>query len=47
MINDGTPIVGIKQIPNTILEGKGSVSHVKTRRKPWEKDDEVTTTTTV
>lgn len=38
MIANGTPIPGIKDIPDTILEGQSSESQTSTRKKPWEKD---------
>nr|POF17696.1 hypothetical protein CFP56_13108 [Quercus suber] len=37
MIAEGKPIPGIKDIPNTILEGHASESQTATRKKPWEK----------
>jgi len=39
MIAEGKPIPGIKDIPDTILEGQASESQMGKRRKPWEKDD--------
>lgn len=41
MIAEGKPIPGIKDIPDTILEGQASESHTQTRKKPWEKDAKV------
>jgi hypothetical protein len=38
MIAEGKPIPGIKQIPDTILEGQKSETHASKRRKPWEKE---------
>ena len=38
MIQNGKPIPGIKEIPNTILEGQGTTPAASRRRKPWEKD---------
>lgn len=38
MIAEGKPIPGIKDIPDTILEGQASESNAGKRRKPWEKD---------
>lgn len=38
MIAEGKPIPGIKDIPDTILEGQASESQASTRKKPWEKD---------
>jgi hypothetical protein len=42
MIKNNKPIPGIKDIPDTVLEGQGTQSKKSTRRKPWEKDDEAT-----
>lgn len=36
MIAEGKPIPGIKDIPDTILEGQASESQVQKRKKPWE-----------
>ncbi|KAK0939835.1 hypothetical protein LTR29_008572 [Friedmanniomyces endolithicus] len=36
MISKGKPIPGIKDIPDTILEGQASDSQAQRRRKPWE-----------
>ncbi|KAK5133349.1 hypothetical protein LTR08_007783 [Meristemomyces frigidus] len=36
MIAQGKPIPGIKDIPDTVLEGQASESSVGGRRKPWE-----------
>lgn len=38
MIAEGKPIPGIKDIPDTILEGQASESQTERRKKPWEKD---------
>ncbi|KAK5702988.1 hypothetical protein LTR97_003934 [Elasticomyces elasticus] len=38
MISEGKPIPGIKDIPDTILEGQASDSRTTRRKKPWEKD---------
>ena len=38
LIAKGGPIPGIKEIPDTVLSGKGSESRTAKRRKPWEKD---------
>ena len=38
MIAEGKPIPGIKEIPDTVLEGQASQSQVQKRKKPWEKD---------
>nr|POF11416.1 hypothetical protein CFP56_44254 [Quercus suber] len=37
MIAEGKPIPGIKDIPDTILEGQASESQTATRKKPWER----------
>lgn len=37
MIAEGKPIPGIKDVPDTILEGQASASHAERRRKPWER----------
>ena len=37
LITSGAPIPGIKEIPDTILEGQASEPTKVTRRKPWEK----------
>lgn len=42
MIQTGTPIPGIKEIPDTILEGKGTSATKSARRKPWETNTETT-----
>ncbi|KAF2097468.1 hypothetical protein NA57DRAFT_58052 [Rhizodiscina lignyota] len=39
LITSGQPIPGIKDIPNTVLEGQQSESNKPKRRKPWEKDE--------
>ena len=36
LIEEGKPIPGIKDIPNTVLEGQGSEAQLEKRRKPWE-----------
>ena len=38
MIAEGKPIPGIKDIPDTVLEGQASDSQASKRKKPWEKD---------
>ncbi|KAF2156479.1 hypothetical protein K461DRAFT_291393 [Myriangium duriaei CBS 260.36] len=38
LIAEGKPIPGIKEIPDTVLEGQTSTSNVARRKKPWEKD---------
>jgi hypothetical protein len=42
MIKNNKPIPGIKDIPDTVLDGQGTQSTKSTRRKPWEKDAEAT-----
>lgn len=37
MIAEGKPIPGIKDIPDTVLEGQKSETQKEQRRKPWEK----------
>lgn len=37
MIAEGKPIPGIKDIPDTVLEGQASETQLETRKKPWEK----------
>lgn len=39
LITTGQPIPGIKQIPDTVLEGRSSQDTLVKRKKPWEKDD--------
>jgi hypothetical protein len=38
LIAEGKPIPGIKDIPDTILEGQGTEAQAPRRKKPWEKD---------
>lgn len=38
LIAEGKPIPGIKDIPDTVLEGQATQSQVPRRKKPWEKD---------
>ena len=38
MIAEGKPIPGIRDIPDTVLEGQASESQAGKRKKPWEKD---------
>jgi len=38
MIAEGKPIPGIKDIPDTVLEGQATQSQAVQRKKPWEKD---------
>ena len=37
LITTGQPIPGIKDIPNTVLEGQASRTVQTSRKKPWEK----------
>jgi hypothetical protein len=37
LIAEGKPIPGIKDIPDTVLEGQSTVSQATKRTKPWEK----------
>lgn len=39
LITEGQPIPGIKEVPDTVLEGQASQPNTARRRKPWEKDD--------
>ncbi len=39
LITTGQPIPGIKEIPDTVLEGQASQATPVKRKKPWEKDD--------
>ncbi len=39
LITTGQPIPGIKEIPDTVLEGRASRATPVKRKKPWEKDD--------
>lgn len=36
LIAAGKPIPGIKDIPDTVLEGQGTQSQASKRKKPWE-----------
>lgn len=36
LITTGQPVPGIRQIPDTVLEGHETPSTVAGRRKPWE-----------
>ena len=38
LITRGGPIPGIKEVPDTVLEGQSSLPSTVKRRKPWEKD---------
>lgn len=37
LIAEGKPIPGIKDIPDTVLEGQSSESQTAQRKKPWER----------
>ncbi|KAL9099421.1 MAG: hypothetical protein Q9163_005079 [Psora crenata] len=37
-ISTGQPIPGIKEVPDTVLEGQASQPMVGKRKKPWERD---------
>lgn len=39
LITEGQPIPGIKEVPDTVLEGQASQPNTARRKKPWEKDD--------
>jgi len=39
LITTGQPILGIKEIPSTILTGQGTEPVKARRKKPWEKDE--------
>ncbi|KGO36643.1 hypothetical protein PEX1_026200 [Penicillium expansum] len=43
LITTGQPIPGIQDIPDTVLSGHDISSEKPRRRKPWEKDEVVTT----
>lgn len=38
LIADGKPIPGIRDIPDTVLEGQATSSQATRRKKPWEKE---------
>ncbi|PNS20480.1 hypothetical protein CAC42_5930 [Sphaceloma murrayae] len=38
LIAEGKPIPGIKEIPDTVLEGQASASTAPKRKKPWERE---------
>lgn len=40
LISTGQPIPGIKDVPDTVLEGQASQTTAERRSKPWEKHDE-------
>lgn len=39
LISSGEPVPGIKDIPDTVLEGQGTQARKARRKKPWEKDE--------
>ena len=39
LVTSGGPIPGIKEVPDTVLEGQSSLPTTVKRRKPWEKDN--------
>ena len=39
LITSGEPIPGIKEVPDTVLEGQASHATTAKRKKPWERDD--------
>lgn len=39
LITSGKPVPGIKEIPDTVLEGQASEPTRPKRRKPWEKEE--------
>ncbi|KAK4983335.1 hypothetical protein LTR50_007288 [Elasticomyces elasticus] len=41
MIQEGKPIPGVKDIPDTVLEGQATTPVASKRRKPWEKEDPI------
>ncbi|KAK3060710.1 hypothetical protein LTS18_007926 [Coniosporium uncinatum] len=46
LITTGQPVPGIKEIPNTVLEGQGTESAKPRRKKPWEQDESTTSAAT-
>ena len=38
LITTNQPILGVKEVPDTLLTGKGSQSTESERKKPWEKE---------
>ena len=44
LITKGEPIPGVKEIPDTVLEGQESQSVTAVRKKPWEKEANESTT---
>ena len=43
LISTGQPIPGIKDVPDTVLEGQSSQTNAARRKKPWERESETTT----
>ena len=39
LITNGQQIPGIKEVPDTVLEGQASQQITAKRKKPWEVDD--------
>ena len=39
LITSGKPIPGIKEVPDTVLEGQSSQPTTVKRNKPWEEDN--------
>ena len=39
LIGSGQPIPGIKDVPDTVLQGQASQASAERRRKPWERGD--------
>ena len=39
LITKGEPVPGVREIPDTVLEGEASQSTADKRRKPWESGD--------
>ena len=36
LITNGKPVPGVREIPNTLLEGQASEAKQEKRKKPWE-----------
>ncbi|KAI9687429.1 MAG: hypothetical protein M1820_010442 [Bogoriella megaspora] len=47
LIQSGKPILGIKDIPSTVLTGQGTESAAAKRKKPWENEEQRAVVTTV
>jgi len=39
LITEGRPIPGIKEVPDTVLDGQASQQNTSKRKKPWEEND--------